>query len=139
MQSRDIPIRDSRRYSWRLSAPNSLAESLGSEYMHDSQRDSLRDSFFLLGYSLPLSISTCRPRTGGYPNCKYWPSTKLYLTWVIDWNQTLTTHRTLSVRCYFHLILFCFFVIYWFLSAENKFLFDFILLFCHLLIIIYKK
>ena len=30
-------------------APKSLAESLGSDYMHDSQRDSLRDSFFYAG------------------------------------------------------------------------------------------
>ena len=30
-----------------LFAPKSLAKSLGSDYMHDSRRDSVRDSFFL--------------------------------------------------------------------------------------------
>ena len=33
----------------RIFAPKSLTESLESGYMHDSQRDSLRDSFFLRG------------------------------------------------------------------------------------------
>ena len=33
----------------RLFRAKSLAESLGSDYMHDSQRDSLQDSFFYAG------------------------------------------------------------------------------------------
>ena len=49
-----------------------LAESLGSDPMHDSWRDSLRDSFFDAGWAARASVasSTCAVRRSILENVK---------------------------------------------------------------------
>ena len=72
----------------------SLAESLGSDYMHDSRRDSLRDSFFLRGKTnLTINI---------FNNIVYYPKHWKHFTHQLLQSRHYTNSWPVCLSIYFN-------------------------------------